>query len=144
MGSAPSRRAFAASTGAGGKACAKPLPTPTRRTCTNGAKRVKDLWHASQLLRPAAPKRMKKLAGRAHRLSELLGDDHDLAVLRDRVAVNPGLFDDADSLRALLGAIDRRRASLQREALALGERLYKRPPKRFMRRFETDWRKRMG
>lgn len=122
----------------------KAAAEPTTENLHEWRKRVKDLWHASQILRPAAPKRMKKLATRAHRLSELLGDDHDLAVLRDRAAGHPGLFEDADSRQALLGAIDRRRASLQREALGLGERVYKRPPKRFMSRFKRDWRKRMA
>src|SRR5689334_16993125 len=44
-------------------------------------KRAKDLWHAAQVARPVTPKRMKKLASRAHRLSDLVGEHHDLAVL---------------------------------------------------------------
>src|SRR5215207_2094762 len=53
-------------------------------------KRSKDVWHAVQILRPAAPKRMKARAQRAHRLSDLLGDDHDLAVLREHIAQADG------------------------------------------------------
>src|SRR5207244_130714 len=45
-------------------------------------KRAKDLWHAGQLLQECQPKRAKQLARRAHALSDLLGEDHDLAVLR--------------------------------------------------------------
>src|SRR3954468_2755861 len=48
-------------------------------------KRTKDLWHAAQILRPAAPKRLKRLANDAHELSDLLGDDHDLATLSEAV-----------------------------------------------------------
>src|SRR5438874_2666939 len=33
-------------------------------------KRVKDLWHATQILRPASPKRMRKLSNRLHDLSD--------------------------------------------------------------------------
>jgi CHAD domain-containing protein len=117
---------------------------PSTENLHEWRKRVKDLWHASQILRHAAPKRMRKLSKRAHRLSELLGDDHDLAVLRDRVAAHPGQFEDPESRQALLGVIDRRRALLQRDAFGLGKSVYKRPAKSFMRRFRADWRKRMG
>ena len=44
-------------------------------------KRVKDLWHQCQVLTPLWPKRMKAMADAAHDLSDLLGEDHDLAVL---------------------------------------------------------------
>jgi CHAD domain-containing protein len=92
-------------------------------------KRGKDLWHAAQLLRPAAPTRMKKLARRAHRLSDLLGDDHDLAVLLDRVRAQTELLD-LDELAALSALVQRRQNRLRREALALGARLYRRKPRK--------------
>ena len=46
-------------------------------------KRAKDLWHGAQLLRPVAPDQMKQLKRSAHRLSDLLGEDHDFAILRE-------------------------------------------------------------
>jgi CHAD domain-containing protein len=105
-------------------------------------KRAKDLWHAAQIVRPASPKRMKALAKQAHQLSDLLGDDHDLAVLRERVAKAGVAFERPSTKAALLAAIDRRRAALQREALELGAKLYDRPPKRFVGAIERRWRKR--
>ena len=92
-------------------------------------KRAKDLWHAAQVLRPAAPKPMKKLARGAHALSDLAGDDHDLAVLRAaarerHVALAPG------ELALLEALVARRRRRLQRKALARGKRLYARKPAR--------------
>jgi CHAD domain-containing protein len=92
-------------------------------------KRGKDLWHAAQVLRPAAPKPMKKLARGAHALSDLVGDDHDLAVLRAaarerRAALAPG------ELALLEALVARRRRRLQRKALARGKRLYARKPAR--------------
>jgi CHAD domain-containing protein len=105
-------------------------------------KRAKDLWHALQILRPAAPKRMKARARQAHRLSDLLGDDHDLAVLREHVAQADGAFEQETTRTALLSLIDRRRGSLQREALRLGGRVYARRPKRFARSVERGWQKR--
>jgi CHAD domain-containing protein len=105
-------------------------------------KRAKDLWHALQIVRSAAPKRMKTQARRAHRLSDLLGEDHDLAVLREHVGQAGGSFEHEATRTALLSVIDRRRASLQREALRLGSRVYARRPKRFARSIERGWQKR--
>jgi CHAD domain-containing protein len=106
---------------------------PTTENLHEWRKRTKDLWHAAQLLRPAAPTRMKRFAKRAHQLSDLLGDDHDLSVLREQVG---------RSDKPLLAVIDRRRATLQRRAFALGAELYSRSPKRFARSVERSWRKR--
>jgi CHAD domain-containing protein len=47
-------------------------------------KRTKYLWYAAQIVRAAAPKKMKRLARRADELSNLIGEDHDLAVLAQR------------------------------------------------------------
>jgi hypothetical protein len=85
---------------------------------------------------------MQARAKQAHRLSDLLGDDHDLAVLREHVATTAFPAEDEATRTALLSLIDRRRASLQREALKLGARVYDRRPKRFARSVERDWRKR--
>jgi CHAD domain-containing protein len=105
-------------------------------------KRVKDLWHAAQLVRPAHPKRMKRLSRRAHDVADLLGDDHDLSVLRDYIEVHPQLVEDAASRDALLAVLDRRRNVLRRRALKRGRRLYKRSPKRFVGSIERGWHKR--
>jgi CHAD domain-containing protein len=115
---------------------------PTDEHLHEWRKRTKELWHALQILRPAAPKRMQARAKQAHRLSDLLGDDHDLAVLREHVATTACPAEDEATRTALLSLIDRRRASLQREALKLGARVYDRRPKRFARSVERDWRKR--
>jgi len=90
-------------------------------------KRAKDLWHAAQVLRPAAPKAMKELGRRAHALSDAAGDDHDLAVLRAaarerHAALAPG------ELALLERLIARRRRRLQRKALSHGRRLYASKP----------------
>jgi CHAD domain-containing protein len=105
-------------------------------------KRSKDFWHAVQILRPAAPKRMKTLAKRAHQLSDLLGDDHDLAVLRAQVERAGGSFEHEAGRAALLAAIDRRRLALQRDAFKLGAKIYEARPKSFGRSVERGWRKR--
>ncbi|MFL5871321.1 MAG: CHAD domain-containing protein [Solirubrobacterales bacterium] len=100
-------------------------------------KRVKDLWYQLRLLRDASRDLVEPLEDQADELSDLLGDDHDLAVLRARL-------DDADSLsgaqrRHLARLIAGRRSKLQRKALACAERLYARKPKEFARRVTEPW-----
>jgi hypothetical protein len=77
---------------------------------------------------------MKKLARRAHDLSDLVGDDHDLAVLRDEAHRRPQCFEDPEALTALDGLIDRRRGALQSKAIAAGKRIYQEKPGAFARR----------
>jgi CHAD domain-containing protein len=116
---------------------------PTTEHLHEWRKRTKDLWHALQIVRQAAPKRTKKLAKRAHALSDLLGDDHDLAVLRDYIEAHQELFADDATRAALVALLDRRRGSLQRAAFDLGRTIYKRRPKRFVRALERGWEKRV-
>jgi CHAD domain-containing protein len=90
-------------------------------------KRAKDLWHAAQILRPAAPKKMKRLARHAHRLSDVVGDDHDLAVLRAAARERQETLASGE-LALLDGLIGRRREHLQRTALKRARPLYARKP----------------
>jgi CHAD domain-containing protein len=105
-------------------------------------KRVKDLWHASQIVRPAQPKRLKRVSRRAHELADLLGEGHDLSMLRDYVETHPQCFENQASKKALLAVIDRRSNALRDKALDRGRRLYKPSPKRFVGKVERGWRKR--
>ena len=115
---------------------------PSTENLHEWRKRVKDFWHATQIVRPASPKRLKKLGKRTHDLSDLLGDDHDLAVLRDYVEQHPACFEDDEARLALEALIDRRRQALQEQAFQLAKGIFKQPPKRFARTLERGWRKR--
>lgn len=147
-------------------------------------KRVKDMRYVAEMLqrreRPQAPalpgksggqgrrgrkqarrqaKLLHDIAARADQLGEVLGEDHDLAVLgllvRGRTAASTGKGKakrkrtgaDKDkgagaklgrrSRRRLLKAIGARRRKLQRRALREGERLYERSPGKFVRRIRA-------
>jgi CHAD domain-containing protein len=86
-------------------------------------KRAKDLWHAAQILGPVAPKRMKRIRRRAHRLSDLIGAEHDLAVLRAAAAKHRDTLS-AQERELLRGLIRRRRRRLRRQALRRARKLY--------------------
>lgn len=115
---------------------------PTDENLHEARKRVKDLWHATQIVRPAAPKKLKRISQHAHRVADLLGEDHDLAVLHEYAARHPQCFVHDASLPALLVVGDRRRAVVQKEALELAGRLYEQSPGHFVAQVQRGWRKR--
>ena len=81
---------------------------------------------------------MRDQAEEAHRLSELLGDDHDLWVLR---ATLIGMADHIPAdLDSLIAVIDQRRSRLETDAFLLGERVYAEKPKAFLRRLHRYWK----
>ncbi len=119
-------------------------------------KRVKDLRYAAEVLERrqlacrgsrsrlararAESKWLHRLATRADELGELLGEEHDLAVLEQwllsegrRAGVGRG------TRRRLVKLIARRRTELRRRALRDGRRLYRRSPRDFMERVQRAW-----
>jgi CHAD domain-containing protein len=103
-------------------------------------KRVKDLWYQLRLIRNAELELTGHLIRDADALADHLGDDHDLALLRDAASERKGRFDKAADQRLLVDLIDRRRGELRFAAISLGGRLYDEKPKQFMKRLERRWR----
>jgi CHAD domain-containing protein len=99
-------------------------------------KRVKDLWYHDRLLAALGGPTVRGHAKDAHRLADLLGDDHDLVVLRQELTrdVMPVPVD----VDAVVKLIDYRRSELQTEAFALGRRVYAESPKAFRRRMRRS------
>ena len=103
-------------------------------------KQVKYLWHQLEVLEPVWPGMMDVLAEQARVLSGYLGDDHDLAILRQTLEGDPQKFRDRNAVEKLLPLLDRRRAELQRQAAALGQRLHRDRPGEFVRRVKAYWK----
>jgi CHAD domain-containing protein len=101
-------------------------------------KRVKDLWYQLRLIR-GDNDMVASLADHAHDLSDHLGDDHDLALLREVVQRRRAAFSDPADKRHLLEEIDQRRGELQFAAISLGERIYADKPKRFTKGLAKRW-----
>lgn len=95
-------------------------------------KRVKYLWYHLRLLRPVWTGPMRALADEAHEVSGLLGSDHDVAVLRERVAQDAGLAE-VPGMDRVLTDLSRRSARWRREAHGIGRRLHEAKPKRIVR-----------
>lgn len=91
-------------------------------------KRVKDHWYLTRLFfnPPGHPIRAQQ---NLKKLETWLGDDHNLAVLREKTIGQPGL-------EAL---IDRYQTELRKTGLALGEQIYQERPRVFTRRMKDSW-----
>lgn len=102
-------------------------------------KQVKYYRHVLALLRKLSVPSLEATGKVLHELSNLLGEDHDLAVLRQ-------VLDSEKSARAkpLLEKIAARQAELRQKAYPLGIRLFSEPRSDFAERigvFWKDWRR---
>jgi CHAD domain-containing protein len=102
-------------------------------------KRVKDLWYQLRIVHDSKPKELGKAADQAHELSDLLGEHHDLAMLRDDVLARSGPLPSGE-LERLLASISERQDELAEEAIALGKQVYAEKPKAFVKRLRAYWR----
>jgi hypothetical protein len=91
-------------------------------------RQVKYSAHQLEAMRSIGRARMAKRLHLCMQLADLLGRDHDLAMLHERAAAADI---DATSALHLADAIRRQRARLQRKALKLGARLYRAKPRKF-------------
>ncbi len=94
-------------------------------------KQAKYLRHQHQILEASWSKCETDRADRLHVLSRLLGEDHDLAVLRQTLAANPSAYGGHASLKQMFAILDARRAELEEQAFELGRSLYDTSPRVF-------------
>jgi CHAD domain-containing protein len=122
----------------GRKASTEARADPTVERLHEWRKQVKYLLNAIDGLRSMRSNGngLKKKLKRADRLADLLGNDHELAMLareidradRTWASVNPAM------IKTLHRFIDRRRAKLQKRAFKSGTKLYDQKPRQFVSR----------
>ena len=108
---------------------------PTAESFHEWRKRVKDHWYHLRLLEGLWAESTRAYEKSLKELETFLGDDHNLAVLRERLGPGgetPGLTD-------LFTAIDRRQTGLRDRAIQLGGRLYAQKPDEFVGHVEELW-----
>jgi len=103
-------------------------------------KRAKDLRYQLEFLCKAWPGVIDAAADGAHDLGDLLGDDHDLALLRRLLDGKLRNSVESGERRSLLRAIGKRREVLQSDAADLGQRVYVESPRRFVGRVHEYWK----
>jgi len=103
-------------------------------------KRVKEVWYQTRILRCLNPAVMRETANAAKTLGQELGDFHDLALFRNRLAAEEGCHDDERTV--LLRLICTREAELEQIVLDLGARFFAEKPLAFERRllrYAREW-----
>lgn len=104
------------------------------RKCT------KYLRYHLRLLRPAWPALLEPIRCEVKILGDLLGDDHDLAVLEQVLEqALSGNNAHQDQLKTLEGLIRRRSRDLRSQAHWLGRRVYAEKPEAFRKRIRSYW-----
>jgi len=105
-------------------------------------KQVKSYWHALEVFAPVRPTPIRRTIDSARRLADTLGEDHDLALLADKLRVSAAEVQGGPVLD-LLDAIGRRQRRLRRRALEIGSALYAEAPavmEKRLRRYWQQWR----
>jgi CHAD domain-containing protein len=82
---------------------------------------------------------MKTYRGELKYLSDVLGDDHDLAVLQETVEGQPELMPDEQARHELAELTMRRQEHLRALALTIGQRLYAPRPRAVIQSVEQYW-----
>lgn len=122
----------------GRKAFSQVRAVPSIAHLHDWRKRVKDHWYHLRLLSTVCGPIVGGASQEADHLSELLGEDHDLAVLSE--VLDGARPDPTVDVEYLAGLIDRRRNELQSEAGEVGARLFAEKPASFERRLRTYWK----
>jgi CHAD domain-containing protein len=112
---------------------------PTVENFHEWRKRVKYHWYHCRLLREVWSDLMDGYCKSLKRLSDLLGDDHDLAILRQTLLAQPEAFGSKHAIQVLLGIIESRQGDLRAQAEILGQRVYAEKSKRFHKRMARYW-----
>jgi len=106
--------------------------------------RVKNLLYELELLEPVWPKRMDKMTSRLSKLQDKIGCDHDIAVLKGLLRKTPERFGGAEAVERLIRCLDGKSRKLRQAAEPLGEKIFAKKPRRFVRKLGRRWSSRRG
>ena len=114
---------------------------PSTETFHEWRKRVKYHRYQVRLMRSVWKPVMRARRKAMHDLSTYLGDEHDLAVLRDHLEnVTAKRVGDDKAREALFGVIAQHRKELQKKARPLGKKAFAEKPKHHARRLGAYWK----
>jgi CHAD domain-containing protein len=102
-------------------------------------KGVQHHWRQMQLLTPCWPSELSARAEAARSLSQLLGDDHDVAMLIHLASTPTMTFSTPEETSAFMKRCRKRHKALRKEAKAKGDRLFVEKPGPFAERIRAYW-----
>ncbi|HSM28599.1 MAG TPA: CHAD domain-containing protein, partial [Thioalkalivibrio sp.] len=115
----------------GRKAMDRAYEAPSVENFHEWRKRAKYQRYHLRLLRPVWPRLLKRTRSEVKTLGDLLGEDHDLAVLEEVLTVALGADVSQGRMDVLKALMRQRSLQLRDEALWLGRRSYAEKPKAF-------------
>jgi CHAD domain-containing protein len=96
-------------------------------------------WRHMQLLTPCWPSELTARVEASRNLSQVLGDDHDIALLHQLVSAPTMVFASPQDTQAFLKRCRTRHKALRREAETRGARLFVERSRPFVERIEAYW-----
>jgi CHAD domain-containing protein len=116
---------------------------PSGKALHQWRKRVKYHWHHTRLLEEIHPDMMQPRIDALDRLTDLLGDQHDLVVFEARFEDADDFGGPATDLPAFLALVRQQKAELETEAFQLGRQVLAERRKALVKRlggYWNDWR----
>ncbi len=102
-------------------------------------KRVKDQWYQTRLLQNVHPRMLHPRRKRLRRLAELLGEDHDLALLERKLRDRPDRYGRPQEVHTLLSLLTHRQARLRAHCQTLGRQIHKTSPHFLDKHIRRRW-----
>ena len=121
------------------KAMAKARKKPTPERLHEWRKRVKYHWYHLRLLKAVYPLGFDGPRKAMKRLSDLLGDAHDLHNFEATLRRDLDAFPDATTVEALLALAAAMRQEREAEAFALGQKALAEKPEHLVKRLAPAW-----
>lgn len=117
----------------------KAYDAPTDEAFHEWRKRVKYHWYHVRLLQDLWPDMLKPSRASLKELSDILGDDHDLVVMKQTIAQIHSDGRDSAACGAYVALVNQRQQHLRAAARSLGDRIYAEKPKCLHARFRLYW-----
>ena len=124
---------------AGRRAFAAAYEDPLPENFHDFRKRAKDHWYHIRLLENLWTPVMEAYESSLKDLEQLLGDDHNLVVLRACVLNDPTHFKDKHDLEMLFKLMDSYQDELRLDARNIGERIYGQKPRELVAQMQHLW-----
>jgi len=123
----------------GREALARARKDPSAENFHQLRKRVKDHWYHVRLLEGLWTEVIGAYEKSLKDLEDWLGNDHNLTVLRDKIAAEPAFFGKEKAIELTFDLIARYQKELRANAVPLAERIYEEKPREFTRRMRHLW-----
>lgn len=120
----------------GYKAFTKSFDSPDMEAIHEWRKRAKYLWCQYRLLKPAWHPVLKGFAKEAHRLSDLIGDHRDMALLKQKMRTLEAKLE-AENLRVIEALATQYQENVFHKAQLLGAKIYAEKPGKYTKRLTT-------